>query len=122
MENNIQISQEIKDQLVPKYFRMNPETDDLIPNHNGLREGMKVLVGSNDFRNDIERIDTPASLDTALRYNRWFTIVKLSAGVSFTDQTVWFIGEYDDGEKQKFVFNKDQHWYVKKDTAVKKLY
>lgn len=104
-------------QFVPKYFRMNPETDDLLMDSYGLHEGMRILTGNVNARVDLSHVTKyEVSLESALKHNRWFVIEKIKTEPH--NDLVMLIGRYDDGEKMRHIFSLSQtEWYVKKDTV-----
>lgn len=104
------------EQFVPKYFRMDPETDDLFMDSYSLREGMRILCGEVVKRAELMHLKYDVVLEEALKYNRWFVIDKIKFEPE--NDLVMLIGLYDDGEKMRHIFSLDQtSWYVKKDTV-----
>lgn len=102
---------------VPKYFEMDPNTDDVIPTGEDLAIGMVVLTELNDKRIDIERAVgsmSDSEIQLMRKWNRWGKIVS-HPGLT-EDNEVYFIVEYDDGTKKQIRMNKYQAWYVKKDS------
>jgi hypothetical protein len=98
--------------FVPKYYRMNPKTDELIPNGSGLKNGMRVLIEEPN-----KRVNTDEDLDNweedrALESNRWCTVEALQV-----DPTgVSFVGVYDDGTKRSRRCAGSHAWLVRKDS------
>lgn len=102
--------------LEPKYYKMNPETDDLFPSGDWLREGHIVLSARNGNRVDVDAPDSSnkeiynLNRQGALKYNRWCEVTRLK---HVGDMTI-FVGVYEDGIK--FVHSSktyDHGWYVK---------
>jgi hypothetical protein len=100
------------EQFVPKFYRMNPKTDDLIINGRHLANGMRVLIATSSLRmnTDVELSDWQE--DRALENNRWCTVGALEVDGEITR----FIGVYDDGSKRMRVQQTQLAWYVKIDS------
>lgn len=81
---------------VRKPYDMNPETDDLIRAHR-MRNGMCV------------RPERPSSRD---EWNRWVEIEQ----VEREDNTIHFIGQFEDGKKASYQTTYNTAWFVKKDS------
>lgn len=108
-------------QFVPKYYTMDPEREDLLPNGTHLRNGMQVLVESSNFRSSLAYIDTQAGeLDRALKYNRWCTVSDVEALEVEGTKSVSFIAKYEDGTKRQMVRSVWCAWYVRIDTIPEK--
>jgi hypothetical protein len=100
------------EQFVPKFYRMNPETDDLLPNGRHLANGMRVLIAASSLRMNIDAELSDWQEDRALENNRWCTVGALEDD----GEIVRFIGVYDDGSKMMRVQRTNFAWYVKKDS------
>lgn len=109
---------EINQDFVSKFYRMNPETDDLIPFGDQLVNGMMVLIESNDFRTRADRPLEDWELERALVNNRWCEVSNLRISPPRHDNPVLveFIGVYEDGTKAKRAYSYSYSWYVKKDS------
>jgi len=113
-------------QFVPKYFEMDPKTDDLLRKGSMLEDGMVVLLEMPALRVDIVSEDgqplstyyNPETREQALRYNRWVTVSDL--GWADGDMCS-FIGVYHDGTKKKIEAPNDFAWYVKKNSLPKPI-
>lgn len=99
--------------FMPKYYRMDGATEDLLFDSEELREGMVVLIEDSSYRSDIRDEMSGSNLELALKVNRWGKISKLRR----TDSMVQFIAEYEDGTKAKRAYPFDVGWYVKKDIS-----
>lgn len=105
-------------QFVPKWFEMDPKTDDLIRSGRFLEDGMVVLLEVPDYRLDleesggaVERRTNPAMVAQALKWNRWVTVSDPGyAG----DELCAFVGVYADGTKKSIEVPDRLAWYVKK--------
>jgi hypothetical protein len=111
-------------QFVPKYFEMDPKTDDLLRKGSMLEEGMEVLLERPDMRVDVlglaESIKSgtnPSLTEQALRWNRWATVSDLGWG----EEGPSFIGIYHDGTKKKIEVADHLAWYVKKKSMPKPI-
>lgn len=100
--------------FVDKYYEMDPKTDDLIPSGGRLAPGMRVLFENPNKRVLLEHIDHDgATMEKALRWNRWATIVE----VQIFDKAVTVAVVYDDGTKKLLLANVRDGWYVKIDNT-----
>lgn len=100
--------------LVPKYYVLNPETEDMLPSGRVLKNGMKVLVEDPDRRQRPENFTKGDwARDWILVENRWCTVTHFT----FTDRNVQFIAVYDDGTKRQRKVPADCAWIVKKDSV-----
>lgn len=99
--------------FVPKFYRMNPKTDDLIPNGKYLMNGMRVLVDSSKQRMNRDSELSDWQEDRALEVNRWCTV----GALEMIGDSVRFIGVYDDGSKRMRSYTVDQAWLVKIDSV-----
>lgn len=101
--------------FVPKFYHMNPQTEDLLFDGTELKDGMVVLIEHSDLRGDLDTISIhPSHLERALKWNRWTTV----SAVVFDEEKdqVLFIATYEDGTKRKFIADADYAWFVKKDS------
>jgi hypothetical protein len=105
-------------EFVKKYYRMNPETEDLLFDGTHLKNGMKVLCANYHSRIDFEggeeekRRLTPIQQEVLFRNHRWFTISHLKE----EGDNIMFVATYDDGTKSKQIVKIVHAWYVKKDS------
>jgi hypothetical protein len=106
----LEIDDEGYTDVVPRYYKMNSVTEDLIYGDE-IAEGMKVLVGEWRARYD----ESEPTLHNAglLTHNRWCTVTKLR----IIDRMVYFIGEYADGQKVRRDSNSMTTWIVKKSSV-----
>lgn len=102
--------------FVSKYYRMDPETEDLFPNGRHLRNGMRVLVGKSGLRVDVNRDDlNDWEEERAFERNRWCTV----GALEIKDDGITFIGVYDDGSKMMRTYSIDSPWLVKIDSLAR---
>jgi len=104
---------ELSTEWVPKYYTMDPATEDLLFDGTHLRTGMIVLYENDLERVDIERIKEsmrPVEQSTADKWNRWCLVdnPKVNEG------NLEFVAVYGDGTKKKMNANVDKAWFVKK--------
>jgi hypothetical protein len=99
--------------FVPKFYRMNPETDDLVMGSD-LKDGMVVLIESSNFRLRHDEPMVDWEMDRALENNRWCTVTNLKFSNAFDAPIATFIGVYEDGTKYKRSYGTGYAWYVKK--------
>lgn len=107
------------EEFVPKYYQMNPETEDVLFDGNALVNGMKVLIEDPEYRTTIPPNGfhglNQEVLNRARRWNRWLTVSDLR--FDKTNRSVSFIGiYYPDGVKMKITALIDLAWLVKKET------
>lgn len=101
--------------FVPQYYTMDPETEDLLPSGDMLRDGMVVLLESPSWRFiDVDKKNvSDAAFSLALERNRWCTITHLKSRLG----RVSFVGVYEDGTKRmRLVPRPDLAWLVKLDS------
>jgi len=112
----IKVSPDKPQDMVGKYFTMNPETDDLLLTSYALRPGMEVLVESSNLRGDVNKYEDEMVMDRLLQYNRWCVIedVRITK-----DDCVNFIGKYEDDTKRSFTLGASHSWFVKKESINK---
>jgi DNA-binding NarL/FixJ family response regulator len=105
-------------QFVSRYYQMDPETEDLIPNAGGLRNGMRVLAEDDDRRISLDVIGNgnPSYEANALRWNRWLVVSDLEIYKESGFQVVSFVANYDDGTKRLIRQGYREAWYVKRDS------
>lgn len=100
--------------LVPKFYRMNPEIEDVVINGGGLANGMKILIDSSDKRVNLAA-KSPLEeweIDRALEVNQWCTVSQLK----IIENDVRFLALYEDGTKRvRWVSIRDS-WIVKIDS------
>lgn len=104
------------DEFVDKYYRMNPETEIVIPSGYDLKEGMRVLVEAVDCRQYISDNlrDEPSLYTAALLNNRWCVVTDGIA--KWPNGDVSFLGLYDDGIIMQRIVIPIYAWIVKKDS------
>jgi hypothetical protein len=99
--------------FVDKFYRMNPETEDLITQSTGLREGMRVLIESSDKRQDTTSLNEDWKVSRALENNLWCVVSEIHRYATNT----WFTATYDDGSKiRRGSFHHNAAWLVKLDS------
>lgn len=98
--------------IVPRNYKLNPATDDLVYGDD-LVNGMRVLIGRTTGRYDEGQ---PELHNAGLPINnRWCVVSR----VRVTDDTVFFIGVYEDGHKERRSSALVDIWLVKKWTMPK---
>jgi hypothetical protein len=102
-----------ENEYVDQYFKMDPETDDLIRGYD-LKDGMKVLIEDYNWRMNTNETLSGGMKALADIRNRWTTVTNLDVEGS----NVNFIGVYDDGTKATITRNENMGWYVKKDSLL----
>lgn len=108
MTENFDIRNEFED----KFYRMNPETDDLIFGKD-LKNGMLVLTSDPMFRPDLNHsVLTAEEKYAGRKWSRWAIIEKLEIKGVY----VRFIGVFPDGTKELFDRGAYAGWFVKKDS------
>ena len=102
---------EIPSELVDKYYRMVPETDDVISGRR-LQEGMVVLVESVSKRFALDYDRSEGERLSMQVMNRWCRVEDLTISGNSTQ----FIGVYADGYKHSRLDPITDGWIVKKDS------
>lgn len=94
--------------IVPRNYKMNPETEDLIYGDD-LVEGMRVLIDGSEQRGDETNTEFHnASLPVR---NRWCTVTRVRKA---REGLVFFIGLYEGGHKECRETGAYAGWLVKK--------
>lgn len=100
----------IPESLVPKFYVMDPKTEDLLRGSalaNGmvvLREGPEDRVRLNDLTEDYKMV-------RALENNRWCTVSEVRRDKN-ASQLIHFTGVYEDGTKRSRSCNENSGWFV----------
>lgn len=103
-------------ELVDQTFRMNPDTEDMIPDARHLKDGMVVLLEDASeyavihYRYKMFFDQWPK----AMVVNRWCTVSEIR--MSQVKRAVYFTGTYSDGSKNRREAPMDAAWYVKLDS------
>lgn len=101
-------------ELVEKTYVMNPETEDVLPTGEQLRNGMIVLIESRGSKVGLENTTAPVNLTNARKQNRWCEVSELRI---WPDSQITFIGIYADGVKCQRRAPVRDAWIVKIDSV-----
>lgn len=109
-------------EFVGRYYDMNPETEDLLPNGTLLKPGMIVLIENPSIRQELSDIPLleefgRSRMDRIRMFNRWGTVQH----VVEEDRRVFVTVEYVDGTKRILKTGLNEGWYVKKDSLPKEI-
>jgi len=96
--------------IVAKYYQMDPETEDMLPNGGAIKNGMVVLIADPNNRFAVKETDLDWEMDRILERNRWAKV----SHVIGDGTTVVFIAEYEDGTKKQRMMGFKSAWLVKK--------
>lgn len=102
--------------MVPKFYTMDPATEDLLPDAEYLVDGLVVLSGEPSDRVDLANRTDEWMTDRAYERNRW---ARVSHVVRIRDgrrDEVAFVATYADGTKRKRRVLPKSAWLVKKDS------
>lgn len=101
--------------FVPKFYEMDPEVDDLLPDGTCLRDGMVVLIEDSLIRADEERADSKWELARLREVNRWCEVshVLITPRHDGSRPLIQFIGIYPDGTKRKRTYDSSYAWLVR---------
>lgn len=106
---------EIPADYVGKYFVMDPETDDLLPNGAKLAPGMIVFCENHgvctDISSGMENLEEKERFRARI-YNRWCRV----SDIANEDTEVQFVATYADGTKHTRAHSRRTGWYVRKDS------
>jgi hypothetical protein len=107
---------EIFSQLVPKYYRMDPKTEDMLPDGRYLADGMVVLFADPDNRERPESLTDGNDWlkEKLLERNRWCKVTHFN--ITNSGDTAAFIGVYEDGSKRPIRMGLGYAWLVKIDS------
>lgn len=131
MTIDIQTLSTIPDQFEDMFYRMNPETDDILENGSLVENGMIVLIEDHMLRESLERalkvnpdtgtIDDFYAHNRALTHNRWCRVsqVHYQRALYGNNAQITFIAEYADGSKEKRRYGRGHAWLVKLDSLPK---
>jgi hypothetical protein len=103
--------------LVPHTYMMNPETDEIVPSGFELLNGMSVLIENSNRRSDLKYFTDDLykasrsieNYNAALEWNRWCEVTHLTI---WNNETVTFVGVYDDGVKIQRRVPVEHAWLV----------
>lgn len=99
--------------FVPKFYQMDPRTEELIPDGRILSDGMVILLADPNHRGRPEKMSAADwELDRVMERNRWCTI----SNVSIRGNLLTFVATYEDGTKRKRSESTDTPWLVHKDS------
>lgn len=110
---------------VGKYYTVNRETETLLFDGTYLRDGMVVVSGEMNDRDDLkEEIRDEAELYERNMYSRWCTIshVRIEKLHYRNIPQVSFIATYEDGNQIKQTFPVPKSWIVKNDSIPPEKY
>lgn len=106
--------------LVPKYYTMDPMTEDIVLGTELLANGMRVLINDSSKRYTFEDVNTCVESskemfeERLLTMSRWCTVSKLQ--VHTDNASVRFVGIYEDGTKRVRTYHRQEPWLVKIDS------
>lgn len=100
-------------QFTPKYYEMDPETEDIIPDGEGLENGMVVLLENENLRVDLSTADrSEQKYYMARERNRWCKISDLR----ISGDMVRFTATYVDDTKRHRSYSLTEPWLVALDS------
>mgnify|MGYP001569179396 CR=1 FL=1 len=108
------INETVYDDIVPRTYRLDPETEELFYGED-LEEGMMVLLEDWQDRTDEELTGSLTNVGNLLVRNRWCRVTDLRRQGNIS----YFIGVYKDGHKTIRSSSNTKGWYVKKDSIPK---
>jgi len=103
--------------IVPKFYTMDPKTEDLLSEGKQLSNGMKILIENPGERGRPEEMDQDWMRERVMVVNRWCTV----SDMKVVGRNLSFVGVYDDGVKVKRSYSTDAAWLVKIDSLKKSL-
>lgn len=106
----------IPSEIVSKFYETDPQTDDLLPDGEHLKDGMVVLIESRMLREYVSNSDEvvrPYRQDRIKENNRWAAVSHLV----YHGDIVSFIATYADGTKRKRTYACGYAWVVKLDSV-----
>jgi hypothetical protein len=106
-----------KTEFTPKFYRMNPETEILVPDGHSIRPGMVVLIEDADSRVKIKDQMEEWEEYRALAANRWCTV----SDIAINGQFIVFTGTYEDGSQRRRSTSVESAWLVKKNDVLDPL-
>jgi hypothetical protein len=100
-------------QFIPKFYTMDPKTEDLLFSGRDLANGMVILVADSDSRQNLKRLDADWELDRAFENNRWAKVTNLQV----LGNSLSFVAVYEDGSKRIRSCSVSYAWFVKLDSV-----
>lgn len=106
---------DIQPTYVSRFYEMDPEVDDLLPDGTYLRDGMHVLLEDSWMRGDADRAGCNVFEDERLREaNRWCEVSHLTIQPRPDAMPlVSFVAIYPDGTKKKRRYDASYAWLVR---------
>ena len=103
------------EEYVDRYYQMDPETEDMVPSGDRLKNGMRVLIAQPSLRENVvpERLAQPDNVANAQVWNRWCIVTHVT---TWSNSRVTFVGIYDNGVKLPRNVENQEAWIVKKDS------
>lgn len=111
MMAQVDIAQTSVPHIVDKFYAMDPDTDEFLPDGKHLKNGLCVLIEDSNKRASTNDMAQDWGWDRALKENRWCTVTELKFLVS--DTHIQFIGVYEDGTKRVRKHMMDEPWLAK---------
>lgn len=108
----VEFAPETTEKYVPKFYQMDPETEDVFPNGSFLSNGMKVLLEDPAKRTKVDGDLEDWQEARALEDNRWCVVERLVV----LGTQVTFVGVYEDGTKRTRRLEMSNSWIVKIDS------
>lgn len=110
--------------FVDKFYEMDPQFEDLIPEGTQLRDGMIVLLEDSTLRSDPDALLSKYDEERMREVNRWCTVSELTVRRRFdrnemgdvideASPLISFIAIYADGTKKKRTYDASYAWIVK---------
>lgn len=103
-------------EFVDKYYEMDPQTEDLLPDATFLRDGMVVLIGTSGSRLGLKDLRTEGDKEMHRIRNRWARIQHISFRPMVVGQRIEFIATYAGGIKKQVSYDASTAWLVKLDS------
>lgn len=109
--------------FVDKFYRMDPEFEDLLPRGTDLRDGMIVLLEDSLLKADLDIMHrSKYEADHARETNQWCVVsdVEITTRVDEHGREmqplVSFVAIYPDGHKRKRAYAASYAWIVKRES------
>lgn len=103
-------------EFTPKYYSINPKTEELLYTGHEVKPGMKIMMGDTSTRRHISDALDGGNIDGALLYNRWFEVLKVSTRWVPAGEYLDVLALFSDGTQRKISVESFLPWFVKKDS------
>lgn len=99
---------------VDRYYKMDPETEGVLPGPFYLQEGMRILACGGRVDTNQENTWSKSERELADLMNLWHTVTQIYVR---TDGNTMYTAQYDDGQRVRITASEASSWLVKLDSV-----